>query len=112
MLLALTDFRYIDWIYDDNYNKEIVYAETVSQISNEPIIKVRKDYFKIMFSSDGRYGVTINFNDFLNDYKFEELLLILLDITKEEFDEILIPLTPEEIIEIESKITIRDPLFN
>lgn len=111
-LLMITDFRFIDWLYDDNYNKEIIYAETVSQISYEPIVKVRKDYFKIIFSNDGRHGVTINFNDFLNKgYTFEELLLMLFNITKEEFDEILIPLTPEEIIEIESKITIRDPLF-
>ena len=112
-LLMITDFRIIDWIYDDNYNGEKIYAEAFSQISDSPeAIKVRKDYFKIMFSYDGRHGVTINFNDFLNDYSFEELLLMLFDISKEEFDAILIPLTPEEIAEVESKITIRDPLFN
>lgn len=101
---------WIDSVIDKDTNERI-YGELSSPVSGyTAIAKIRKGVYKNIPTYDDRWVGTIESFSQLGTPSFKEILNAM-GHDDESFNQTFTALTPEEITEIENKITFRDPLI-
>lgn len=109
-LYIIFHMTWIDSVIDED-TKERIYGELSSPVSGyTAIAKIRKGVYKNIPSyDDRRVGIITNFSQ-MGTPTFKEILNAV-GYDDENFNKTFTALTPEEITEIENKITFRDPLI-
>lgn len=110
MLSTMFHMTWIDTIIDTDTHQRI-WGELGSPITGSTAIaKIRKGVYKNTASYDDRWvGTIINFSQ-MGTSTFKEIFNAI-GYDDETFNQTFTALTPEEITEIENKITFRDPLI-